>query len=121
MTDHDLRRLKELPVPLPREGSKATAVNAALEAYSPSRGRLANVKPVSALFEKAQGSFALGRPTDASATAGRSKSMRYRLPMPSPPLSPLYQLLCPSRCTLPKALHPRCSASYRRNPAHHLL
>ena len=81
MTDHDLRRLKELPVPLPREGSKATAVNAALEAYSPSRGRLANVKPVSALFEKAQGSFALGRPTDASATAGRSKSMRYRLPM----------------------------------------
>jgi hypothetical protein len=81
MTDHDLSRLKELPVPSPREGSKATAVNAALEAYSLSRGRLANVKPVSALFEKAQGSFALGRPTDASATAGRSKSMRYRLPM----------------------------------------
>jgi hypothetical protein len=34
MTDHDLNRLKELPVPSPREGAKAAALNAGLKAFS---------------------------------------------------------------------------------------
>jgi Ca-activated chloride channel family protein len=72
MTDHDLMRLKELPVPLPREGSKATAVKAALEAFG---------RATPNLFEQAKGSSALGRPTDTSATAERSRPMRFRLPM----------------------------------------
>src|SRR6185503_6819676 len=72
MTDYDLSRLKQLPVPLPREGAKTAALDAALEAYS---------RTTANLSEQAQGSAALRRPTNASPTAERSRPMRFRLPM----------------------------------------
>ena len=72
MTDYDLSRLKELPVPLPREGAKTAAVDAALEAYSQAAANLS---------EQAQGSPAPRRPTNASPTAERSRPMRFRLPI----------------------------------------
>jgi len=72
MTDHDLNRLKELPVPSPREGAKTTALNAGLKAYS---------QAITNLSGGTKENQALRRPTNASPTAEGSRPMHLRLPL----------------------------------------
>lgn len=73
MTDYrDLQRLKELPVPTPREEARAAAVEAAIEAF-----KLAGTMPLA----PSQGNAHAARLKRASAFPEGSRSMRQRFPL----------------------------------------
>src|SRR5215468_8470799 len=71
MTEDDLKRLKHLPVPPPREGAKAAAVAAALVAFKAAAAHQDADAP--------QGSELLPRLRDTSVSEGSSR-MRFRRP-----------------------------------------
>src|SRR5262245_38681557 len=91
MTEDDLKRLKHLPVPAPRDGAKEAAVAAALAAFEPAasgRGQTPRHQPSkeNASDESSgltpfppQGSELLPRLRNTSISEG-SSSMRYRRP-----------------------------------------
>ena len=73
MTDHrDLKGLKDLPVPPPREEARTAAIEAASEAF-----RLAGTTP----FAHPQGNLQTPGLMGASAVSKRLKPMRWRLPV----------------------------------------
>src|SRR5262245_28776002 len=94
MTEDDLKRLKHLPVPAPRDGAKEAAVAAALAAFEPAasgRGQTPRHQPSkeNASDESSgltpfppQGSELLPRLRNTSISEG-SSSMRYRRPAAS--------------------------------------
>jgi Ca-activated chloride channel homolog len=71
MTEDDLKRLKELPVPAPREGAKEAAITAALVAFKAGASSDAGAP---------QGSAVLPRLRDTSSVSEGSSKMRYRRP-----------------------------------------
>src|SRR5262245_46083722 len=72
MTEAELRRLKDLPVPAPREGAKEAAVAAALAAFKPAAAE--NV-------DAPQGSAAPPRLRSTSSISEGSSKMRFRRPV----------------------------------------
>jgi Ca-activated chloride channel family protein len=71
MTEDELKRLKELPVPAPAAGARERAVAAALAAFEPA---------LSPDIGAPQGSAALPRLRDTSSISEGSSKMRYRRP-----------------------------------------
>src|SRR5262245_61054242 len=72
MTDDELKRLKDLPVPAPREGAREAAVAAALAAFTPAAATDTGAP---------QGSAVSRRLRDTTSISERSSRMRFRRPV----------------------------------------
>ena len=89
MTENELKRLKDLPIPPPSEGAKRAAVAAALAAFNPRLPKFTGEPQANAVPPRLRNT--------SSISEGNSK-MRFRLPVAIAASIVVLALACPSHC-----------------------